>query len=841
MSLLRLSLGETRRRPLRALLTLLGLTIGVATTLAIALAIHTTRATYRGMFEELTGRASLEVVAAGGGGFDPASLDWLEAEPEIEAVIPVLQSPVAILGRAGPTLAIAVGIDPARDAPARRFRLHAGSALGEERGVLLDHGFAESMDIALGAEVTLVTPGGLARLPVLGLIASEGLSLVLDGAVVVLPLAAAQQLFRLEGQVNTLQLVLAESAATRRVRERLSARLPAGFRVQAPAARGALAEVSLAGAEQGLAVLGLVSPLAGAFVIVNTILMSLNERRRQFAIVRALGTTRTQLARWLRIEALALGVAGTLLGWVVGIALAALMTALLEQAFHIELPPLVAAPAPFILSGLLGPIMALAATAVPVRTSSRRPPLDDLADAHSRAAARLPRWPGAAGAGLLLLLLGLEVGYVCDLFSPRVRDALLAPGMMCFLLACMLLLPFGIVPLLRASAALCRPFLGSEGALALRQLERQPLRTALTAGTLFSAIVVSIGMGNTLLNNIDDLGTWFDRTIQADYFLRSVFPETGMLTAAALPEGCDAEVARLPGVSRIERVSFFAAETAGGVPILVLARSYFPDRPLPVDLAEGDACAALDGLLGGETVIGTALARRLGLEPGSEIEIATRTGPRPIRVAATATMYEVGGFALTLDWKHATALLGTSGVQVLCVTAVGGEREAVGERLAQLAGARRLVLQSLADLRAVVDGMRVRVAAAFWVLIGLVFVVASLGIVNTLSMNVLDQTREIGVLRAIAMRRRQVRKLVLAQGIHISLVSLIPGLGIGCALAWLMSLAAEPVSGFPVEFSLEPGCVAGCLLVAVGVTLCAAYLPARRAARLAIVDALQYE
>jgi putative ABC transport system permease protein len=108
-------------------------------------------------------------------------------------------------------------------------------------------------------------------------------------------------------------------------------------------------------------------------------------------------------------------------------------------------------------------------------------------------------------------------------------------------------------------------------------------------------------------------------------------------------------------------------------------------------------------------------------------------------------------------------------------------------------------------------------------------------------MNVLEQTREIGILRAVAMTRRQVRRLIVAQALALGVVGLLPGCVLGALTAWVMNVAGRAMLGQPIPFHLEPGFVAGCVVAGFAITLLAALLPARRAARLPVIQALQYE
>jgi putative ABC transport system permease protein len=122
-----------------------------------------------------------------------------------------------------------------------------------------------------------------------------------------------------------------------------------------------------------------------------------------------------------------------------------------------------------------------------------------------------------------------------------------------------------------------------------------------------------------------------------------------------------------------------------------------------------------------------------------------------------------------------------------------------------------------------------------------VFLVASLGSVNTLTMNVLEQTRELGVLRAIAMTRRQVGRLVRTQAFALGLMGLIPGIALGVFIAYLMNAAGRSLYGQHVAFHLDPGVLVGCAVLTLLVSFLAGALPARRATRLRIFDALRYE
>ena len=133
------------------------------------------------------------------------------------------------------------------------------------------------------------------------------------------------------------------------------------------------------------------------------------------------------------------------------------------------------------------------------------------------------------------------------------------------------------------------------------------------------------------------------------------------------------------------------------------------------------------------------------------------------------------------------------------------------------------------------------VVGSLWGLLVLGLIVAAFGVVNTLGMNVLEQTRELGLLRVVAMTRGQVRKAIVAQAAMLGLLGVAPGLLAGMAMAYVMNLSTLPVIGHPVAFKLHPLLLLGGFLAAMTIVLAAAWIPAERAARLELVNALHYE
>ncbi|MEX2119374.1 MAG: FtsX-like permease family protein [Pirellulales bacterium] len=840
-TLWRYSLRQTQRRPARAVLTLLGIVIGVATIVAVSVTTQAARRAYREMFEALTGRASLEVVAEAMAGFEAEQAQELMSLPLVMAAVPLIQKPAALVTSSGPIPVTVLGIDADRDRAARDYELEQGHFIGEEPGVLLGHEFASTHGIALGATVRLLTISGLVEAPVVGLLQSSGAARFHGGAVVFMALSQAQRHFDLAGKVNSVQLVLADGAEIGQAEAAIRKRLNVGQTVRVPSDRGQLAQDSLLNIEQILAVLSVVSMVAGAFVILNAFQMNLAERRRQFAILRALGATRLQVTSLLLREAAAYGVAGTALGIAAGMAISLSLTGGMERLLGTAVPSPALTLEPLALAILLGPAMTLLATFGPARRAGRRAPIDDLLGKTPPAGTKMPRRWAAAGLVLITACGLIDMAFIRGWLTPALGRLLLPAAMVLGLAGSVLALGVVLGPLMRLVGAILGPLFGIEGRLAVRQLRRHASRTALTVGALMVAIVITIGPGNEIRSALDNLHAWFDNVAGANFHVLGADTDLGFsLNIVSLPESLGDELAQLDGVERVDRGNWFPVR-AGGRQALLIAATYSPDRPEQLNPAKGNPPGVMERLALGEVVIGTALAQSLQLDVGDELELATSKGPRKLRVAGKCNQYHAGGMTVHMQREAAGKWFDLEGAHVFSITADKDKASTLASELKAFCRQRGLLLHSREQLRRNMDRRSAGTIGFLWVLMALVFVVASLGIANTLTMNVLEQTRELGLLRAIGMRRNQVRKMVLAQASAIALASAIPGVVLGIVLAYMMNLPAEWLTGHRPPFEIHLWLLAAALAVTLCVAVVAAIIPADRAARLRIVPALHYE
>jgi putative ABC transport system permease protein len=259
------------------------------------------------------------------------------------------------------------------------------------------------------------------------------------------------------------------------------------------------------------------------------------------------------------------------------------------------------------------------------------------------------------------------------------------------------------------------------------------------------------------------------------------------------------------------------------------------------DLTEGTLQQAWEGLNRGQVVVGSVLALRRKLAAGQSLSIQTQQGPVDLEIAAIANDYLGGGLTVYMDSRLAKELLGVEGIDSLIVDAAPGQLAAVEISLQRLCESSGLILQSYSQLVKLIDGMVDSVVASLWMLLALGCAIAAMGLVNTLTMNILEQTREIGVLRVVAMTRSQVRSMMVAQAIMLGLLGLVPGALFGVFVQYSVGLSSYVVLGHEVAFILRPALFFGALLVGLLLVIAASWIPAERAARLKLAAALHYE
>jgi len=379
-----------------------------------------------------------------------------------------------------------------------------------------------------------------------------------------------------------------------------------------------------------------------------------------------------------------------------------------------------------------------------------------------------------------------------------------------------------------------------EAQLGQRQLLDNFGRTSLTTAVLFVVSATSISIGNTTLLLTKDVQSWLDRTLTADFLLRASRPRVDMSESDPIAEEIESQISSIPGIAFVDRLSFSIA-TINGTTATLMVRQ-FPDyATLPIDLLEGEPAQIREKLLAGEAVIGSVLANRIGSKPGDFVRIETSDISHSVRVAGIAREYTAGGLMIIMDRAAAQLVYPIQPAQVFGIRTHEAAAADVGSQLRALSREQGLIFQSLADLRNLVRGMISGLTNRLWMILILALVIAGFATVNTLTMNVIEQTRQLGVLRVVGMSRLQVFRMFLLQALVLALVALLPGAMVGVLMAFLITVSFRGVADHGVEFDVDPTLVGGYLMCGILLSLVAAALPAIRAGRLKPLEAIHEE
>lgn len=854
MPLRKLSVREIQSRPARSLLTLLSIVIGVAAIVATSLASTSAQLAQIAMVRAVTGNASLEIEGAGSLSFDGKPLEPIASLPGVAVASPILRrySNMTLSSTANPTSDEQVtptrfrvqllGVIPTLDKQVRSYQLVEGVGLeqteGNTPGVLMDVSFAKSTNVKVGSEVRFLTKSSLQpkAATVVGLIKPNDASAALQSGLIVAELATVQRWSRAPGKLDAIQIVLDKKAKMEQVRDAIKAQLPEGLNVREPTLRSQVANESTIAPQQGLRLATLFALVISTLMIYNTFQMNVGERRRQLGILRSLGGTRKQLLLMIVREGLWLGSIGSILGCVLGYFGDSILRKSTAQLLEIEIPPCPFSIWPYLIAALCGVAISLIGAFFPAFRASRLSPSEAMrVVATSEFGTSRVGW---IGFGCTLILIGTAIQALSIIAMIDVKHAIF--GVMLMKIGIVFLLPGVIGDLTAWVAWLLGRFLPTEAKLARRQILRHRGRSSLTIGIVFIAMGSGLGMASTILDNIRNVEGWYKRTIVGDFFVRAAMPDMNSGQSADMPEGLVEKIVDMPGVDLVDMLRFVSARSNEAT-VVVVVRKFNSTTQDYFDLIEGNESEVMSGIRNGEVVLGSVLSQRLNLHMGDTIPLETNQGSTSLRIVGVTNEYIAGGLTLYLEAEFAKKLLNIDGTDVVVIKAAPKELATVEDQLRALCNEAGMMFQSNVDLERIIQSKLNGMVGGLWAVLAVGTLIAALGLINTLAMNILEQTREIGMLRVVAMTRWQIRKMILAQAMIMGIIGIVPGVLTGIWISYEINLTTMPVTGHDIQYQIHPWLLIGALLFEISVVVVAAMIPAERAARLNLSTALQYE
>jgi|GEM_PF-1006831 len=848
-----IGLRSLRTRPLRSVLTTAGIVLGVGMAFGVLILVTTIHSSFGNLFSAIYGNTTVIVSGKSMVGSVPAgTLPEVRRVDGVEAAVGGVSGIFRVVGEdgearsgRGSTLFVS-GVDFNAPDPTGS-EIVSGREPSGPRDIELERGWAEQEGIEAGDRLRLATPSGLTELYVAGIFELQT-SLDLGGyGTAALPLRTARKLTGKRNAWDEIDVIAADGVSAATLQRRIAAVVGPGVEVATPAGKGDEANEAMSGLDIVLYFFSGMAIFVGAFLILNSFNMTVLQRVREIGTLRALGASRRRIAASVVGEALLLAIAGCLLGLALGVALAEVLAAAMRSFFGLPLAALDVTSGAAVAAVLVGFLATIAGSLHPALRAGRISPIKALTGD-----AEVERRPGLrrALAGTALFLPGLAVGGLFW-FSNQGGSGLAAlvgvGSTVTMFVGMVLLAPFVVMPVVRLLAVPARALMPAEGRLAADSLQANPLRTSATAAALvvtLSVVVVNSMLSTSFIGSIDDeLNARFarDLTVQPAGYSEYGPPVSG------IDSSLRREVAALPAAGTVtpRRIVYMTHLPGSDEPGLLTAVD--PRKWPQVDHSEyegASTAAAMAGLAGGGAVIGKGLADDTGLTTGRTLVLKGAAGTARVPVVATVDTLEANGSVVTLSLGTMKRVYGIESDSILAVTA------ATPERRRQLgAEVDRLLERHYPGFEAVSnEEFKQQYADAidqqfafFNAIIAIAVVVGLLGIVNTLSMSVLERTREIGVLRALGGSRWRIRRTMLDESLLISLAGSFAGIGAGLLVGavWVVSIRESTLAGLDLRVPTGILILIGGLAVVIG-TL-AAILPARRAARLDPLEALTYE
>ena len=835
---------------LRTLLSVTAVALGIAAVVAIQLADRSAIASFQESVTQITGRANLSIAGLAPFGEEllPRAYEAFAGRQSEVELSPVVEG-VAVEAESREALDV-LAVDLATDRAVRDTAVEGIRSVRDMLLLLTDPGsllvgcrFAARHRLRPGSVVSLIVNDRRRAFRVRGILSETGPGAALAGNIAVMDIAAGQLLFGRLGRLDRIDLVVPAEQLDD-VRRRLAPLLPPGVKLERPQARGEQIEKMLRAFRLNLSALSLVSLIVGAFLIYNTVAVSVVRRRPEVGALRAVGATRGRVMRLFLAEAVLLGLAGSALGIGVGRLLANQALALVAGTVNSLWFPLV--PSPVHLDWRLAAValaigagVALLSAVLPAREAAAVEPAQAVRRGAHEHLRQLRRNRDAA-AGLVALVAAYGLARLPALDSRPLFGygaAILLVG------GFALLMPLAMTGLSRVASAALGRMNSVAGLLAARSLSASLGRASVLAMALATAIAMMASVAIMVTSFRRTVDFWAAQTFRADLFIRSAGASGGRLPQATIDPLAIQAIAATPGVAAVD--AFRAVEiTFRGNPAFVACGDWDV-------LRRYGNLMFLDGRRAGEVmrpapglvVISEPFSLGNQVRQGDTILLPTPAGDRPFRVAGVYYDYTSDrGYAVMdrSDWLRYGG--GPEATSLAVYLQPGADAERVRQTLSQRTASRALLITLNRELKANVMRIFDRTFAITWVLEAIAIAVAVLGIANALLALVLERRRDLGILRYLGASGRQLRRLVVFEAALLGLLACAAGLLLGVALSLVLIYVINRQSfGWTIQFSLPVGFLALATLAIYAVTCLSALFPARQAARIDPVDAVLVE
>jgi putative ABC transport system permease protein len=846
-----LALKSLWARRVRALTTILAVTIGVAFVAGTYILTDTTFSAFDEIFEDSLAKTDVVITAK-----EEVRQETGETPSFAASVLPKVKRVNGVRVVAGQIFTAGAIFDAENEQVGSKFApKFIASDLPETletqtyvkghepRGpkeASLDEGAADEAGLEVGDTLKLASVERVASYRLVGLTklgsASWG-----GASIAVVTLPEAQRITGKQGELDQVLIAAEEGVSEEELKQRVQG---------AVADPSLLVETAKENAERNsdqirddlgflriaLFVFAFVALFVGAFLIFNTFSITVAQRIKEFGMLRTLGAGRGQILTAVIVEALAIGIVGALVGLAGGYAIAVGLNGLFV-AIGIDLPTtaLVTKDRTIVVSLAIGIGVTLVSSLVPALRATRVPPIAALL------ALELPRSRrrGIVYAGLAMLLsvagLALVLAGLFGGASGGSAAGLMGAGAVAVLLGVSLFSPRLVRPLASLAGRPLQMVRRLIGRLARENTQRNPSRTAVTAAALMIGLAVVAFVTVFAAGIKSSIATAVDESFQGELVLQNTDGFSPISPKAA-------EAARqVPGVDLVSTVRAAQAKVVDGGKQRVSALAPDAAEVLTIDWTEGGP-ETLRRLTDKQAIVDKSLAGDEGLEVGDRIRFLTQIGKRPDLevVGEFEDKAELLGGAIVTQALMASQFDQSDDFLDFIKLAPGADAEKVQGALVKAMDREFPVIEvrNQQELKENQEEQINQLLGLIYALLALAVIVSLFGIANTLALSIHERRRELGMLRAIGMSRRQVRTMIRYEAVITALIGAILGMAIGLVFA---ALIAQPLKDEGFALSYPVGQLIVLLVFAAFAGVLAAIGPARRASRLDVLESLQYE
>lgn len=713
-----------------------------------------------------------------------------------------------------------------------RYPLTSGHAPRGDNEVAIDSRTAERTGYKVGDTVRLSVDGPVLTPTVAGVFTTDDGNVAAGGSLALFDTATAQQLFHRTGQYDEIDVKAAPGTSQTALRGALDRVVPqdvASTTTGRQLADDQATDIAsaMSGMKTGLLVFAGIALFVGTFIIANTFTMLVAQRTKELALLRAVGASRRQVTRSVLLEAFVVGAVAAVAGLAAGIGIGAAMRSLMGTlGATVPDGPLVISSGTVATALLVGVLITMLAAWLPGRRAARIPPVAAMSSVHAQATTKslvVRNTLGAlfAGAGVATVLYATTM-------DGSDGQAPMGLGAVLLIIGVFVLTPLLSRPLIAAAAPVLRVF-GVSGKLARQNSVRNPRRTAATASALMIGLTLITGMtvvAGSLQKSIDKMAS---SSISADYVV-------SMANGNSLSPDVAKKLAGLDGVSAASPLRDAPARIDGETMYLTGVNGASIGKL--TDLTVHDGAFTVGGT---RVVVDKDTAESHHWKAGSGFTVSYEDGKKQRLTVAGVYEGNVMIHGIILDnaalAPHQTDV---SDMQVMLKTS-SGTSDATKSKLEKALGDNPAIqVQDKKDISNGIAQMFTLLLNMLYGLLAMAVIVAVLGVINTLAMSVFERSQEIGMLRAIGLDRKGIKRMVRLESLVISLFGGVLGIGLGVFFGWAAGeLLGAKMSTY--ELVLPWARMALFLLLAGTVGVLAALWPARRAARLNMLSAIKSE